>query len=311
MSIDFLIFRGVFFNCIEKRCHMKNYGYYSYIDDNEANGKDSINSCSIYSDTRPLIVNCAGSFNTDFPFTTNNTSGRLDIYLMCVVSGALSVSCCSAVMSVSAGDVIIIPPNSPYSYTNASKERLSYLWVHFTGSHAERLLDSYGFKYFPSICPLPDMNMVTLRFKALFDAYSRQDSLRDAELSALLDLLLVSIARSRSTPEIPCNALVKSVKIINSSYNTDIKIPDLAKAEHLSVSRYNFLFKKQFGVSPTKYILRLRMNCARDLLANTDLSVKQISILCGYNDAHFFSKTFSTFTGISPTEYREQSKNKM
>ncbi|MBO5883853.1 MAG: helix-turn-helix transcriptional regulator [Clostridia bacterium] len=282
---------------------MKNYGYYSFIDD-----KKNINSCSMCSDKHPLMVNCAGSFNTDFPFTTNNPSGRLDYYLMCMVSGVLSVSCYGDTVSISAGDVIIIPPNTPYKYTNASSEHMSYLWVHFTGSHAEKVLEAYGFKYFPEVFTTSDVNSLSLKFKTIFDAYSKKDGFRDAELSALFDLLLISITRSCASPESLSNELVRSVRIIKTSYNTDIKIPDLAKAEHLSVSRYNFLFKKQFGISPTKYILRLRMNCARDLLDSTDLSVKQIGLVSGYNDSHFFSKTFKSFTGMSPSEYRERHK---
>lgn len=282
---------------------MKNCGYYSFIDD-----KKSMNSCSICSDKRPLMVNCAGSFNTDFPFTTNNPSGRLDYYLMCVMSGDLSVCCQGNTVSLSAGDVIIIPPNMPYKYTNASGGNMSYLWVHFTGSHAKRILEAYGFKYFPEVFTAADTNILSLKFKTIFDAYSKKDEFRDAELSSLLDLLLISVARSCLFPEASCNELTRSVNIINSSYNTDIKIPDLAKAEHLSVSRYNFLFKRQFGISPTKYILRLRMNCARDLLVNTDLSVKQIGLVSGYNDSHFFSKTFKEFMGMSPSEYRMSDK---
>ena len=283
---------------------MRTYGYYSFIDN-----KESIHSCSRCSEERPLIVTCAGNFSTDFPFTTNNPSGRLDFYLMYIVSGRLDVSCLKDRISLSAGNMIVIPPNTPYRYTNDSEGHLNYLWVHFTGSHAKSLLDEYGIKFFPSVTETSDTANLSLRFKAIFDAYSKQDSLRDAELSALLDLLLIASARSITIDEADANGLVRSLKLINSSYNLDIRIPELAKAEHLSVSRYNFLFKKQFGVSPSKYILRLRMNCARDLLSSTDLSIKQISLLSGYTDPHFFSKMFKAAVGLSPSEYREKAKD--
>ena len=287
---------------------MKTYGYYSFTDE-ILSGARSIDSCSICSDERPLMVNCAGSFNTEFPFTTNNPSGRLDFYFMCIVSGELTLTAGGHTQAVTAGNVIVIPPNTPYRYTNASSGHLSYLWVHFTGSRAKETIVAYDLKPFPHISLTSDLNAITLRFKAIFEAYAHKNALRDEELSSLLDLLLISAARSCAAGDSPCNELVRSVRRINSYYNTDLKIPDLAKEEHLSVSRYNVLFKKQFGVSPTKYILKLRMDSACDLLSSTDLSIKQIGLLSGYNDPHFFSKTFRSFIGISPSEFRERANN--
>jgi transcriptional regulator GlxA family with amidase domain len=74
--------------------------------------------------------------------------------------------------------------------------------------------------------------------------------------------------------------------------------------EHLSVSRYCFLFKRRFGVSPQKYILELRISTAKELLTSTDLPIKEIGSACGYADPHFFSRIFCKSCGVSPTEYR-------
>ncbi len=79
---------------------------------------------------------------------------------------------------------------------------------------------------------------------------------------------------------------------------------ELASLEHLSVSRFNYVFKEQTGMPPTKYILRLRMASAAELLTSTDLSVKQISHMCGYNDPHFFSKVFRGYFGTTLVECR-------
>ncbi|MFD1406247.1 helix-turn-helix domain-containing protein [Robinsoniella peoriensis] len=56
-----------------------------------------------------------------------------------------------------------------------------------------------------------------------------------------------------------------------------------------------------------KYLLRLRIDEAKKLLLeHSDLSVKQISTLVGYEDQHYFSRFFKELTGVSPSDYRNK-----
>jgi AraC-like DNA-binding protein len=97
----------------------------------------------------------------------------------------------------------------------------------------------------------------------------------------------------------------KSLSYINGSYTEPIRIPRLAAMEGLSVSRYNTVFRQCVGVSPVRYITKLRMRQACTLLEGTGLTVKQISKIVGYEDNHFFSKIFKSYVGVSPVAYRE------
>ena len=74
-------------------------------------------------------------------------------------------------------------------------------------------------------------------------------------------------------------------------------------------SRYHVLFKETVGMSPRAYITMLRMRHACDLLNNTNLTVKQIGALVGYEDSHFFCKTFKSKIGVSPSLYRKDRKS--
>ena len=182
-------------------------------------------------------------------------------------------------------------------------EELVYLWVHFTGSEAQGRLERFGIASIPQINRLRDGSHLPQRFQTIFNAFSFDDAYRDLELSSLMERLLISAARSLGNA--PVSGLVSdAAKYISSHYTENIQIPDLAKMEHLSVSRFCFLFKRRFGISPQKYILELRMATARDLLTSTDLPIKEIGIVCGYADAHFFSRIFRRVCGVSPTEYR-------
>jgi len=98
--------------------------------------------------------------------------------------------------------------------------------------------------------------------------------------------------------------LARSLSYIKSLYTEPIKIPELARMEGLSVSRYNTVFREVTGTSPTRYIIDLRLKQAATLLLSTDLPIGRIGSTVGYEDNHFFSKIFKCYMGVSPQAYR-------
>lgn len=66
------------------------------------------------------------------------------------------------------------------------------------------------------------------------------------------------------------------------------------------------LFKKQFDAAPTAFVIRERMNLAKELLENEDLSITEVALQTGYRDPLYFSRLFKKQTGLTPSEYRKQ-----
>lgn len=276
------------------------FGYYAQSFSNGEIVKES----NVSSSDRPLIVNCAGNFASSFPFTTDRKNGRHDFMLVYVNAGTLTFYDKNKQIETGAGNIIILPPDTPHKYSSSGDGKLSYFWVHFTGGEANERLREYDLATFPTVYESVLGNHIHQRFQSVFDSFSKRDAFIERELSALLERLLITVSRSVIRGE-KAITLSKSVKYIGANYSADIRIAELAELEHLSVSRYNYLFKDQMGMPPTKFILRLRMSSAKELLSSTDLPVKQIGIMCGYPDPHFFSKVFKGFFGISPAEYRK------
>lgn len=277
------------------------FGYYAYTDYQGEVFKESNRESS----DMPLILNCAGHFTSKHPFSTDKARGRLDYYLMYINSGSLTLFDGDLPIDVGSGDLIIYRANSRYSYLYRGGETLSYFWAHFTGSEVESRLAEYSLECFPLVYSTEAQNHIPHRFRTIFDAFTKHDILRERELSALLERLLITVSRSVIRNGEKRSTLTHALRYIGSNYSSNIRISELAEMEHLSVSRFNFLFKEQVGMPPTKYILSLRMSSAKELLCTTDLPVKQIGIMCGYDDPHFFSKAFKGFFGISPAEYRK------
>jgi len=279
---------------------MKSYSFSAYQDVTNS----ALNNCSCESDVRPLVVNCTGCFVTQKPFTTYNREGRLDYYLMHVLSGSLTLPIHGGEAVATRGSVIVFPPHYRYTYTYSGGEELCYEWVHFTGRDAEAALCACGFSRFPEICVIPNASRVPQHFQMLFDAFSTQDAFRDREASAMLECLLISLGRAMKQTGETQKSLSVSMHYIMTSYASEIQIPQLAAMEHMSTPRYNAHFKALTGISPSKYILQLRIASACDLLRNTDMSVKEIAGLCGYRDPYFFSRAFKAYMGVSPKGYR-------
>jgi len=81
-----------------------------------------------------------------------------------------------------------------------------------------------------------------------------------------------------------------------------------ALAEHLKISSVTLSvdFKNEMEVKPSEYLVNLRIEKAKDLLKNTNMLVKEISIAIGYEDDGSFTRRFKRHTGMTPGQYREK-----
>lgn len=81
-----------------------------------------------------------------------------------------------------------------------------------------------------------------------------------------------------------------------------------AAADHCRLSQTYFVraFKRSFHMTPHQWLMRRRLEKARDLLKNTTLPVSEVSRLCGFADAAYFSRLFQSRVGVSPSEFRRR-----
>ena len=278
---------------------MQPHSFYSFLDHQQA-----FYAGSVASDKYPIMVNCAGRFLNDSPFVTDLIRGREDYYLLYVERGELEVILNGSAYTARSGSAVIFPPHYPYKYTFAGNEPLSYLWVHFTGSYAEQFLSECGFCKLPCLLHFDADIRIISGFEKLFDIYRAHEPLQQQKLACGLENIVLCMATDLRQTE-DSRSLAKSLGYIHAFYNREIRIPDLARMESLSNSRYITVFKQRMGMPPSEYIIHLRVNVACDLLKNRDVSVKEIAVRVGYDKSHFFSKIFKKHMGVSPKTYKE------
>ena len=100
----------------------------------------------------------------------------------------------------------------------------------------------------------------------------------------------------------------KAISFLKANYNSKINIKNVVEEMFLSKDYFRQLFKEATGQSITSYIQHIRIEQACIMLTTTEKSVSEISSSCGYNDTKFFYSTFKKLKGITPGEYRENTK---
>ncbi|BAZ20392.1 putative transcriptional regulator [Kalymmatonema gypsitolerans NIES-4073] len=97
-----------------------------------------------------------------------------------------------------------------------------------------------------------------------------------------------------------------AIDYINAHLEQNIKLADIA--EVVGVSQYYFchLFKQSIGMAPHKYLTQQRIERAKLLLKNKELSIVEIAIACGFADQSHFTKQFKRLVGITPKAMRSQ-----
>lgn len=79
----------------------------------------------------------------------------------------------------------------------------------------------------------------------------------------------------------------------------------IARRAKLAPARFARLMKRFFGLTPSQFITKTRIASASRLLRETDQSVADVALACGFYDHSAFTRTFRAMTGVTPTQFRE------
>lgn len=150
----------------------------------------------------------------------------------------------------------------------------------------------------------------------LADELKQEEAGQEMVVAALIDQLVVHLLRSYASMkrsaemELSRVGLVdrrirRAVELMHAHLNRELPLEEIASAAHLSPFHFARLFKKLTGASPHAYLATLRNARAQTLLAETDLSISEISARVGYSSPSHFTKAFRQATGMTPRAFRK------
>jgi len=183
-------------------------------------------------------------------------------------------------------------------------EETSFEWIHFDGNSSRAYFDylfqKHGCVYsLENYRDIPDfMNRIlSIMETAKVDEHA---------ISILIHRILYELEKISNQADHTLEETIKNaISFIESHYNQDITLNDIAS--HVKISPYHFtrLFKKQTNYTPHQYLIDYRINNAKRLLFSSNLSINEIASQCGFNSVSHFVTTFKSHTNFPPKKYRE------
>jgi AraC-like DNA-binding protein len=116
------------------------------------------------------------------------------------------------------------------------------------------------------------------------------------------------VERLRAAPA-ALNNLAKAVDTLHRRHAEDLGTAELAKEAGLSTSQFERTFRKAFGTSPRRYLLRVRIEHACRFLTESSETIATVAHRCGFCDHAHFTRAFVAEKGISPSLFRKERQN--
>ena len=134
-------------------------------------------------------------------------------------------------------------------------------------------------------------------------------SLFDGNKAKVMSIFYDIIHNLSVTSNSQYGVLYPALKYLESNYSTaDLNNRILAEQCEISEVYFRKLFVERYGVSPHQYVINIRMNKAKQLLADGILKINAISEECGFSNPYHFCRLFKEKTGMTPTEYMKKHK---
>lgn len=116
-------------------------------------------------------------------------------------------------------------------------------------------------------------------------------------------ILITSYVKSQSNINYS-NHIVRATKeYLENHYTEDISLENVAAQVNISPQYFSKLIKKTTGFNFIDWLSMLRVKKAKELLTNSNLTVKEVCFMVGYKDPNYFSRIFKKRIGITPSEY--------
>ncbi|MEH6995755.1 AraC family transcriptional regulator [Neobacillus drentensis] len=219
---------------------------------------------------------------------------------------------------LSPGKLIVFTPGMICNKTTSPSNPLEFYFIRFTYAAAFEKKEQWHFKLpqeisFPlhGVYTIKNSSGVVILLDEIHSLSKRRGSTIAFKQKILFQELLLTLLQdfhvqtiSKDTRQV----IEETIDYIGHHYHQVINVTDLAKMAGLSKSHYSRLFKKFTGYSQIEYLTHLRIDRVKELLAHSEIRIKEVSQNVGYEDELYFSRIFKKIVGVSPTQFSDEQK---
>lgn len=226
-------------------------------------------------------------------------------------------SAASGKVPIAAGQVILLFPDVWHSYAPEPETGWDEHWVGLNGDLVRQLVRRGFFTPENPVLRAGEENRLLTLFREVMEAtHGNHPALQQIVATTTLRMLALLYSVQQSTLAGDAHSLkiihqsVTRMREASDAGDTKLTIPDLARDLHVSYRWFRRAFAHHTGLSPHQYFLEIRLARARDLLAQTTLTTKEIAERVGFEDAQYFCRLFRKKIGQTPGLWRERAQQR-
>ncbi len=244
-------------------------------------------------------------------FYTERPHGTASYQLIYIADGSARFKINGKMHSLQKGNCVFYHPGEAQYYYYYLEEHPDIYWVHFSCGKENNFLSKMGWGE-ETIYNVGVHNSYIQTYDAIIQELQLKQPFCEDQLKFLMQQLLLKMGRNRlkenNSYESYNKEVEQAIRFFHTAPEKDFTIKQFTREHGLNYYRFIDTFTKSVGTSPRQYIINIRMNQAKELLTNSLFQVSEVAQLIGYENPLYFSRLFKKVWGVSPTEYRAQSK---
>ncbi len=212
------------------------------------------------------------------------------------------------------GTLFMLFPGEWHTYRPHEDTGWEAYWVGFRGNYVSQLVANSFFLPENPFFQIGYNDEITSLFQQVIAHINREEPGSQQLLGGIIFHMLGYLFHFRKNAIFTNKAVVSKINkarvLMREHINTNISPEEIAGMLNISYSWFRRTFRQYTGFSPAQYIIQLKVQRAKELLSQTNDSVKEIADSLKFEPADYFSVFFKRATGISPLAYRLLSRGK-
>ena len=215
--------------------------------------------------------------------------------------------------TVEAGDSFLLFPGVWHRYAPKAETGWHEHWIGFDGDIIRRW---FRHRFISQKAPVLKINaedtVLATFSRVMRSIRANRPALQQilAGATAYLLGLFYSAQQAQPAAEMPhSNAIEMAIARIQTDYAVELNMSLLAQELGVGYRWFRSTFTAHTGLSPHQYLLEFRLVRARNLLAESELSIKEIAMQTGFEDEHYFSRLFRQKMNVTPSQWRSRRRH--
>ena len=214
--------------------------------------------------------------------------------------------------AIEPGHAFLLFPGVWHRYAPDTNTGWHEHWIGFDGEIPRRWLQHRFVSKKNPVLKINAEDTVLATFSRIMQAVrANRPALQQILAGATANLMGLFYSAQQSQPAAEAqnsNVIELAIARLQDDLARDWDMKLVAQELGVSYSWFRSTFAAHTGLSPHQYLLELRLVRARNLLVETELSVKEIATQTGFEDEHYFSRLFRQRMNRTPSEWRERSR---